>query len=542
MLACDIHIEKDMGDQMISFDSPLDSGEEDEVPEMRKKTKDPVDGLISTLRKSKNIRTSFNQANLFERQDSQNVQAFISSLQTSDEVIAILGGQDFTDLIQENRENISSSAQQKISGPSIGPPPPPPGPMVPPLPPSLKLQAVPENRMVKLNWTPVRKEKTKNSVWEKLPKTEINKDLIQKLFTVTKPISTNKKNEEVKEVTILNVLDMRRSNNINIALKRYKHLANLKNKDLDFCGNINLTKEDIEVIQKLYFNQPNIKEEIIQIEDAVETYPNVPLGTAEQFLLDVKGMQDLKIKLRFFIFKIDFPAAEEFISKCFRLLKDETEALKKNKNFLKLLSIVLETGKVFEKKEVTGFELDFLGELDQIKDSVSKQTLLYHIIKKVTEKDSNFELFSEETYQKLMNISKYDFSRMIGSKDQEKFNIYSCLEEFEDECGTVLANILEQPNKEKLEMFLKDSLKRIVSLKKIHTMLMKDYTLFLNWLALPATDHADFSPDRWADLMVKLVDDIKKTRRQLEIKSKKVKKSSSFTGNLMNDLKKKVKN
>ena len=39
---------------MLSFDSPHDS-EEDEVPEMRKKPNDPVDGLISTLRVSKNI-------------------------------------------------------------------------------------------------------------------------------------------------------------------------------------------------------------------------------------------------------------------------------------------------------------------------------------------------------------------------------------------------------------------------------------------------------------------------------------------------------
>ena len=131
---------------------------------------------------------------------------------------------------------------------------------------------------------------------------------------------------------------------------------------------------------------------------------------------------------------------------------------------------------------------------------------------------------SNNRFQNLQCISKYDFSRNIGSKDQEKFSIYSCLAEFEEECSKILANILEQPNKEKLAIFLKDSLKRIVSLKKIHTMLMKDYTMFLNWLVIPATDHADFAPDRWADLMVKLVDDIKKTRRQLESKSKKVKK------------------
>ena len=126
---------------------------------------------------------------------------------------------------------------------------------------------------------------------------------------------------------------------------------------------------DSEVI----FSQPTVNDEISQIEEAVETYPDIPIGTAKQFLLDVKNVPNLKIKLRFYIFKIDFPAAEEYLRKTFTLFKNETEALKKNNQFLRLLSIVLETGRVFEKKEVNGFELDFLGQLDQIRDPISKK-------------------------------------------------------------------------------------------------------------------------------------------------------------------------
>ena len=163
-------------------------------------------------------------------------------------------------------------------------------------------------------------------------------------------------------------------------------MANLKNLSFDNCGNTTVTKEEIEVIQKLYFSQPTINEEISQIEETVETFPDIPLGTAEQFLLDVKGVPNLKMKLRFYIFKIDFPAAEEFISKSFRLLKNETDALKKNNQFLKLCSTVLETGRVFEKKEVNGFELDFLGQLDQIRDPISTKNLIFHVMKKIKKK------------------------------------------------------------------------------------------------------------------------------------------------------------
>ena len=60
-----------------SFDSTIDSDAEDEVPEIRKKSQDPVDGLISTLKISKSIRTSFSQANVLARQASLEIQHFI---------------------------------------------------------------------------------------------------------------------------------------------------------------------------------------------------------------------------------------------------------------------------------------------------------------------------------------------------------------------------------------------------------------------------------------------------------------------------------
>jgi hypothetical protein len=55
-----------MADQNDSVDSTLDSLDEDEVPEMRKKPDDPVDSLISSLKISKSIRVSFIQSNLIK--------------------------------------------------------------------------------------------------------------------------------------------------------------------------------------------------------------------------------------------------------------------------------------------------------------------------------------------------------------------------------------------------------------------------------------------------------------------------------------------
>ena len=118
-----------------SFDSTLDSDDEEEVPEIRKKPDDPIDGLISTLKISKSIRVSFNQAHLLERQVSLDIQQYITSLHNDPEIISSLGGHDFTDMIEEKRANDAASSIRKVSSPNGGPPPPPPGPIAPPPPP-----------------------------------------------------------------------------------------------------------------------------------------------------------------------------------------------------------------------------------------------------------------------------------------------------------------------------------------------------------------------------------------------------------------------
>eukprot|EP00092_Neocalanus_flemingeri_P083783 GFUD01105172.1.p1 GENE.GFUD01105172.1~~GFUD01105172.1.p1 ORF type:complete len:517 (-),score=166.98 GFUD01105172.1:123-1673(-) len=516
-----------MGDQNV--DSATENEDEDDVPELRKKSDDPVEGLISTLRKSKTIRNSFNQTNVVERQVSQDLRHYVASLYDDPEIVSFLGGQDFTLLIEEydqaKKDSISISETTQ-SGPT-GPPPPPPG---------LILQDTPANRMVKLPWHTVRKEKIMDTVWENLPEVKINEEEIMKLFSVSRPITQGQKAEKI--LKIVNVLDMRRSNNINIALKRFKFLANIENADFDCFENENITKEEIEVLQKLFFLHPTIKEELIQIEEAVETYPDIPLGSAEQFLLNVKRVPNLKLKLSFYIFKLDYPAAEDVVSRSFKLLKVETESLKKNEQFSKLLSIVLETGRLFEKKEVGGFEIDFLGQLDQIKDPISKQTLLFHILKKLANSDPKFQVMTKANYQNLISISKYEFSIIGGAKEQEKFNIDKCLEEFEEECSM----ILESTWHGRAETFLKESLKRIVSMKRIQKMLLKDYSKFLDWLAIPSTNHADFGPDKWAGVMVKLVEDVDKNNREILSKPKQKGKSSSIKANLMQELKLKTSN
>eukprot|EP00092_Neocalanus_flemingeri_P022388 GFUD01024281.1.p1 GENE.GFUD01024281.1~~GFUD01024281.1.p1 ORF type:complete len:621 (+),score=198.85 GFUD01024281.1:94-1956(+) len=499
-----------------------------EIPELRNNSPDSVEHLKSSLRRSQNITKSFKKGNVTDRQVSQEKQKITSEDEDFDnfEIISCLGGQDFSDLIDEynsDKHVSTSSPESANASPNLGPPPPPPAaPVTPPPPPPTGLirQAMQETRTVKLQWYPIRKEMIAGTVWENLPKMNINKEEIKNLFSLSKS-----ETKEIKKAPkMLNVLDMQRSNNINIAMKKFKFLNNIKNTDFDCFANEIVTKEEIEMLQRLYFDFPKVKEEINQIEEEVDAYPDIPLGSAEQFLLHVKSLPDLETKLSFYIFKLDFPDSKAFVCRSFRLLKDETEALKKNKEFSKLLSRVLETGRVLEKRDFFGFELDFLGNLDQIKDTVSDKSFLYHVLYKSAQSDHNSDIFSPNAHENLVSISKCNFACNYGKDDkkEEKFSLHRRLEELQEECGQILENLLPSHDPRMLT-FMNEAQKQIVSMKRIQKMLLKDYSKFLAWLAIPPSNQSVFGPDRWAELMVQLADDVKKTNKEIASKSKKKK-------------------
>eukprot|EP00092_Neocalanus_flemingeri_P077205 GFUD01095839.1.p1 GENE.GFUD01095839.1~~GFUD01095839.1.p1 ORF type:complete len:626 (+),score=201.98 GFUD01095839.1:3-1880(+) len=504
-----------------------------EIPELRNNSPDSVEYLKSSLRRSQNITKSFKKGTVTDRQVSQEKQKITSEDEDFDnfEIISCLGGQDFSDLIDEYNtdKHVSTSPPESANAsPNLGlPPPPPPAPVTPPPPPppGLIRQAMQETRTVKLQWYPIRKEMIAGTVWEDLPKMNINKEEIRNLFS----LSSVETKPEKKAPKMLNVLEMQRSNNINIAMKKFKFLNNIKNTDFDCFANEIVTKEEIEMLQRLYFDFPKVKEEINQIEEEVDTYPDIPLGSAEQFLLHVKNLPDLETKLSFYIFKLDFPDSKAFVCRSFRLLKDETEALKKNKEFSKLLSRVLETGRVLEKRDFFGFELDFLGNLDQIKDTVSDKSFLYHVLYKSAQSDHNSDIFSTNSHENLASISKCNFACNYGKdekkkdeKKKDKFSLHRRLEELQEECGQILENLLPSHDPRMLT-FMNEAQKQIVSMKRIQKMLLKDYSKFLAWLAIPSSNQSVFGPDRWAELMVQLAEDVKKTNKEIASKSKKKK-------------------
>ena len=98
-----------------------------------------------------------------------------------------------------------------------------------------------------------------------------------------------------------------------------------------------------EGIEKLLTMLPS-EEEVSRIEEAQEVNPELPLGTAEQFLITLSSINGLEARLRLWAFKIDFEDLEKEICEPMADLKLGLDNLRKNATFRAILNVTLIIG------------------------------------------------------------------------------------------------------------------------------------------------------------------------------------------------------
>lgn len=77
-------------------------------------------------------------------------------------------------------------------------------------------------------------------------------------------------------------------------------------------------------------------------------------------------------------------------------LKQGIELLKVNKTFKVILSTLRSVGSFLNGSQVKGFRLEYLSKVMEVKDTVHKHPLLYHICEMIIEKFSDTtDFFSE---------------------------------------------------------------------------------------------------------------------------------------------------
>eukprot|EP01101_Sappina_pedata_P013178 TRINITY_DN945_c0_g1_i1.p1 TRINITY_DN945_c0_g1~~TRINITY_DN945_c0_g1_i1.p1 ORF type:complete len:1327 (+),score=669.54 TRINITY_DN945_c0_g1_i1:127-4107(+) len=283
------------------------------------------------------------------------------------------------------------------SGPESGPPPPPGGGPPPPPPPGMKgpppppgmkgppppgmKKEVPKMKLRKLDWKKIPKAQLGNTMWKMLSyqTVELDEPTIVEYFKIP---DDDQPVEKKKDTGRLNVLDMKKSNQIGIMLSMMKlpH-AEIKKNILEVQD-----QKFSEDILRSFLKSVPTKEEC----DSLKPYINCPpetfkrLGDVEQFLLTIMDIPRLDQKIASFLFKRTFENANQRLKEDIELATLSINEVNNNVKFAKVLELILALGNWLNYGTYAGncfgFTLDSLEKLRGTKSPTKPDISILHYL------------------------------------------------------------------------------------------------------------------------------------------------------------------
>ncbi|XP_054722165.1 FH1/FH2 domain-containing protein 3-like isoform X1 [Uloborus diversus] len=449
----------------------------------------------------------------------------------------IINDLDFTDLRPEEDTDVLESLEperhSEVNGgppppplpPGLGPPPPPPplpmgaGPVPPPplpqngsSPCSFRMNGVDSSpvvpptwlkrnqhhsqdvkeplkgktkKTVKLFWREVKEDKgllkrigKKKTIWDELKPVPVDTQKLEHLFENRAKDTINKeKCQESTKKSELIVLDTKRSNAINIGMTKLPPPRSIKTAILKMDTTI-MNREGIE---KILTTMLPTEEEKTKITQAQLDNPDIPLGSAEQFLLTLASISELEARLKLWAFRLDYETMEKEVAEPLMDLKQAIVEVETSQTFRAVLSTLLTVGNFLNNSTAKGFSLEYLSKVPEVKDTVHKHSLLHHICTIVMEKFAeSTNLYSE--FGAVTRASKVDFDEVAKN-----------LVKMETECKAsweYLKAVTKHDgipiNKSRLSDFLDDCAQRIIVLGIIHRRVVNRFLKLLVFLGFPS--------------------------------------------------------
>jgi hypothetical protein len=287
------------------------------------------------------------------------------------------------------------------------------------------------------------------------------------------------------------VLDHKRSNAINIGMTKLPPPRIIKAAVMKMDSST-MNREGVE---KLLTMLPT-EEETVRIQEAQEVQPDIPLGTAEQFLLTLSSISGLEARLRLWAFKMEMEAVEKEVCDPLMDLKNGLTTLRMNVTFKTILSVLLTIGNFLNGSHCKGFQLDYLEKVPEVKDTVHKHSLLYHMTYWVLETFPNSsDLYSE--IGPLTRASRTDFedlSRTLKRMENEcksAWNYLRIVSRQESSSQTPSSNS-SSDFEAKMSEFLSDAAERILVMMSVHKKVMKRFFDFLQWMGISQHLYHDY--------------------------------------------------
>ncbi|XP_043065030.1 uncharacterized protein LOC108096044 isoform X2 [Drosophila ficusphila] len=448
---------------------------------------------------------------------------------------------DFTDLRDDDEKDVLAP---RSLGAGIPPPPPPlggaiaPPPMMPPslAPPpmfgyggsltnsvnslngSINGELVNGNNTIKKNkktvklfWKEVREDMIPQvvgkTIWDELPDANVDTQKLEHLFeSRAKDLMTKEKQQELNKSKEIIVLDHKRSNAINIAITKLPPPRAIKTAILKMDATV-VTREGIDKL----LNMLPTDEERGKIQEAQLSNPELPLGSAEQFLLTLASISELEARLKLWAFRLDFDNSEKEIAEPLMDLKQGIEILRQNRTFRSILSTLLSVGIFLNGAPVKGFQIEYLAKVPEVKDTVHKHSLLHHLCHMVMESSSDTsDLYSE--IGPITRASKADFTELAHNLNQLESECKACW----DRLKLIAKHDCPPPLKQKLVDFLADCAERIIILQIVHRRVMNRYRKFLLWLGMPQHSVAESRPNEFCRTLSEFALEYRTTRERVQ--------------------------
>ncbi|XP_053570458.1 FH1/FH2 domain-containing protein 3 isoform X2 [Bombina bombina] len=427
---------------------------------------------------------------------------------------------DFTDLGDEDDIDVLNVDLDSKDSTAVPPPPPPPmsfmGMLPPPpppisgcfdmMPPSILPPPLPfanlqgcfspklsrnetvfmkKKKTIRLFWDEVRPfgfnsfrhKRYKDCLWSKLEPVKLDTSKLEYLFeSKSKELPVTKKSAADGKRQEIIVLDSKRSNAINIGLTVLPPPRTIKMAILNF-DEYALNKEGID---KLLTMIPT-EEEKQKIQEAQLSNPDIPLGSAEQFLLTLSSVSELSARLHLWAFKMDYELAEKEIAEPLFDLKEGMDQLENNKTLIYILSTLLAIGNFLNGTNAKAFDLNYLQKAPEVKDTVHKQSLLYHLSAIVMEKfPDSTDLYSE--IGAITRSAKVDFEQL----QDNLHNLERKCKASWDYLKIIAKHEITTALKQKMTDFLKDCAERILILKIVHKRIINRFHSFLLFMGHPS--------------------------------------------------------
>lgn len=425
---------------------------------------------------------------------------------------------DFTDLGEEDDIDVLDVDLSHREAPGPPPPPPPTFLGLPPPPPPPLLDSVPpppvpgnllaspvfntpqglgwsqvpkgqpaftkKKKTIRLFWNEVRpfewpsknNRRCREFLWSKLEPIKVDTSRLEHLFeSKSKELSVTKKTAADGKRQEIIVLDSKRSNAINIGLTVLPPPRTIKIAILNF-DEYALNKEGIEKILTMIPTE----EEKQKIQEAQLANPEVPLGSAEQFLLTLSSISELSARLHLWAFKMDYETTEKEVAEPLLDLKEGIDQLENNKTLGFILSTLLAIGNFLNGTNAKAFELSYLEKVPEVKDTVHKQSLLHHVCTMVVENfpDSS-DLYSE--IGAITRSAKVDFDQLQDNLCQMERRCKASW----DHLKAIAKHEMKPVLKQRMSELLKDCAERIIILKIVHRRIINRFHSFLLFMGHP---------------------------------------------------------